>query len=730
MTDTYPQATVNASGFDRALIHYQVGIVHERAKLSGQDGLLQLVIIDARSEATETLWFEIGDVDAMTTAAMSYEAVPHKNVYLVWAVMRRGIERGRGTEADTLAVLAATLDADNDKKILLDMDKVPAPTLTIESSAGNYQHVYLFSTPVAVADGAKALLEALHAAAGGKSDGGTKVLNHPWRLLGALNWPNKAKLDRGRSPVPQSVKLHKGPTAWTDSDAFQRALEPYVQIEASSVMPESDAPPAELKLSEATQAMLDETPTEGDRSERIMAAAGALRRYGPTLEQFAEILSASAVVQTKYAGKRKARALKGEIERLWKKTADNAPNPNMFKGVGTAQKSSVTGGRPAWHYDCIVNGNGKIIPNLANAVIAIRGTPELTSNIAYDEMLRASMWQKPVRQPLTDTDILKLQKWLQHVGIPNVGNTVVHDAVSLVAHESSYHPVRDYLTMLQWDGTPRLSTWPAIYLGADATAYTSAIGRMFLISMVARILDPGCKADHMVVLEGPQGALKSTTCRVLAGEQYFSDALPDINHKDACQHLRGLWLIEAAEMHAMTKAETTQLKAFITRQVERYRPSHGRLEVIEPRQCVFIGTTNKGAYLRDETGGRRFWPLECGNINIERLKVDRDQLFAEAVHAYRAGEQWWPSKDFEREHIAPQQATRYEADAWEDSIRSYLAMPHGDITVGGIATFALKIETARLGTAEQRRITAVLDRLRYVRGKRNAAGRQTWVPQG
>jgi predicted P-loop ATPase len=393
-----------------------------------------------------------------------------------------------------------------------------------------------------------------------------------------------------------------------------------------------------------------------------------------------------------------------------------------------------------WLSRAIKSETGQPLPNVANALLALRSDPALQNAFAFDEMLRTPMLMQEIGQllpstpfeprPVSDNDVTNLQVWLQKAGLVRIGRDTVRDAINLRAAEQAFHPVRDYLESIQWDGQPRLRVWLATRLGADLTPYTQAIGRMFLISMVARIFEPGCKADYMLILEGPQGAMKSSACAVLGGE-WFSDNLPELNAgKDVAQHLRGKWLIEVDELHALNKAEASQLKAFITRTTERYRPSYGRMEVIEPRQCVFIGTTNKDAYLRDETGGRRFWPVKTGMIDIDRLAEDRDQLFAEAVHDYRMGVQWWPDRAFAREHIVAEQAARYEADAWEEPIANHL-ISASRTTILEVARNALHIEMPRLGTADQRRIAAVLESLGWRRGRREpGTGTRWWGRQG
>lgn len=389
--------------------------------------------------------------------------------------------------------------------------------------------------------------------------------------------------------------------------------------------------------------------------------------------------------------------------------------------------------KDSWQVHCINGPTGSPIPNVANALVALRRAPELRDLFEFDEMARAIMMTREFGdllghdpRNLTDNDVVAVQEWLQQHGLPRIARETIRDAISNAANENRFHPIRDWLSSLEWDGQKRANVWLSTKLGAELSPYTQEVGQMFFVSMVARIASPGSKADHMIVLEGAQGTMKSTACAVLGGD-YFSDAMPDISTgKDASQHLRGKWLIEVSEMHAMSRVESAQLKAFITRTTERYRPSYGREEVIEPRQCVFIGTTNKATYLRDETGGRRFWPVKTGTIDIEGLIEDRDQLFAEAVQLYRDGAQWWPDKDFESRWIAPEQDARFEADAWEESIAGYVR-ELAKVTVGQVAREALGIATERIGTAEQRRITAALERLGWQRGVKDWKGTRWWA---
>jgi predicted P-loop ATPase len=377
--------------------------------------------------------------------------------------------------------------------------------------------------------------------------------------------------------------------------------------------------------------------------------------------------------------------------------------------------------------------SGAPICNLDNALQYLRHAEDLAGLFAYDEMLQAEMLLKPIPgsgeawtgpRPIRDTDVTAVREWLQENWLVSVTKDIVFDAVAKCARERSYHPVRDYLKRAEWDGLNRLDSWLAVYLGGEHNDYTSAIGRMFLIAMVARIFRPGCKVDYVMNLEGKQGAQKSTALGVLAGE-WFSDAMPDIrDSRLASQHLDGKWLIEISELSAMRKADIEALKAFIMRTHERYFKRYARTEVIEPRQCVYVGTTNESKYLPDATSNRRYWPVMTGTVDIDALRRDRDHLFAEAVVCFQHGEKWWPDRDFEARTIKPEQDARCEEDPWADLIRNHL-WNKTETTVEDIVTVALGITKANLHPSITRRITPVLRREGWV--LRHTKAGNVWI---
>ena len=365
-----------------------------------------------------------------------------------------------------------------------------------------------------------------------------------------------------------------------------------------------------------------------------------------------------------------------------------------------------------WALGLTLNDRGVPFGNLRNVLYALRHAPEWQGVLAYDAFAARVITQKPLPwgdrtvEEWADDHDTRACEWMQEEGIP-AGAGVVGRAIQTVARENPVHPVRDYLHALNWDGTPRLDSWLTRYLGVEDSPYVQAVGSRFLISAVARVEQPGCKADQVLILEGPQGILKSSALQALA-DPWFTDRISNLGGKDAAMEIAGMWLVEMAELDALIRAVLSATKSFVTRRHDRFRPPYGKHVVDRPRQCVFAGTINPiGGYLKDPTGGRRFWPVSCGVIDLEALVRDRDQLWAEAFVRFRAGAPWWFETPELQALAAAEQDARFEVDAWTEKLSQWLVGRH-DVSVGEVLMGALGIPQESWSQTAQNRVAKIL----------------------
>jgi putative DNA primase/helicase len=378
--------------------------------------------------------------------------------------------------------------------------------------------------------------------------------------------------------------------------------------------------------------------------------------------------------------------------------------------------------------------------NIDNAVRILAHHPQWRDALYYDSFSHRVMWNDNGRvKQWDDAADLRLTVWMQRaLGLPSMLDIVVHKAVSARAHECQRNPLTGWLNGLTWDGEDRLCHLMPDGFGSVRNAYTEAVGRCFAVSLVARAFEPGCKADNMIVLEGPQGGGKTTALEILGGE-WYSEMHEAITGKDFLQNLEGKWLVEISEMHSFSRADVKRVKGIISGRNDYYRASYGRRSQDHPRGCIFAGTTNRDDWNEDETGARRFFPVNCIEINIDWIRSNRDQLFAEAVARFRRGESW---SDIPLLDARSEQEARRNVDEWESVIRRYVAeSPHTDpggavtwyprdaplreTSVGDVLREALQIPEGKWNRADQMRVASALRLAGFVRVSR--AGKKMWA---
>ncbi|MBS0424596.1 MAG: hypothetical protein JSR71_09295 [Proteobacteria bacterium] len=380
----------------------------------------------------------------------------------------------------------------------------------------------------------------------------------------------------------------------------------------------------------------------------------------------------------------------------------------------------------------LLNRDYKIVPCLANIYDILRTDRRWDGVLAFNEFSytiekrKAPPYEFGAVGEWEANDDVQASMWLtREYGFAPTPAQVV-EAAEALARANGFHPVRDYLNALVWDGVQRVDEWIFDYIGAAKTPYTLRVARWFLMGMVARVMDPGVKFDCCLVLEGTQGRRKSAMLRVLAGE-WFGDTDLDLNNKDSMGSIRGKWLYEFAELDSIARAEATRQKSFLSRQVDEYRPPYGRRDIRSPRQLVFGGSTNVNwGWNKDETGGRRFWPIECAyDIDCDGLESVRDQLFAEAVQLYRRGKRFWPTSEEQRTIFDPVQMMRHQTDSYVELLADYVKNQVSEFRMID-AIECLKIDAARLSRDIQTRVGKALIMLGCKRIEKRANAVRFW----
>ena len=404
-------------------------------------------------------------------------------------------------------------------------------------------------------------------------------------------------------------------------------------------------------------------------------------------------------------------------------------------GSGDSDGAADSGDLPWWLAPYFDADKRRWMISRKTVIAALRNDDRLNGvlgfNLLSNSMEARKDWPFPHgrKGKITGAVDLLLGNWLSKTfGVPAITRQALMEAMETVAYENPWHPVVEWLSLLQWDGVPRANKWlmhvigerPAVgdqpgTLPAEQVEYLTIVGRCWLVGMVARVMEPGCKFDYCPVLEGAGGLGKSTMVETLASSAWYSDTPFEIGRgKESQEQVQGVWLYEMGELSQMGKSEINAVKAFISSKVDRYRPAYGRVIEEHPRQCVLSGSTNENTYLRDRTGNRRFWPIPVRHlIKNQWLAKYRDQLFAEAYQLYLAGESCIPTPEQEARLFVPLQESRLVETAVTSELLAVLMRDPKDVgmqaEVNNLSGFVTLAQLAKALLVDAGKSTAGLE---------------------
>jgi predicted P-loop ATPase len=403
-------------------------------------------------------------------------------------------------------------------------------------------------------------------------------------------------------------------------------------------------------------------------------------------------------------------SIDGTADRIEAALQDGAPSAGVWDELD--KRNHGTDEEPEW----------RPVNSLRNLVTILERDPRWTGKLQICDFRRVALVNG---EPVTSVDHLEVKLWVARVYGYEPGTERTLEGMAVVSHRNRVHPVREYLDALQWDGRARVRRVLADLFSCIETddGLTESISLRWLVSAVARIFEPGCKVDPMLILQGPQGCRKSSGLKALTGAQWFSDTAIQLGSKDAYLALQGVWVYEFAELEGMNRAEANQVKNFLTSAVDKFRPPYGKVDETMPRQCVVAGTTNEQVFLHDRTGNRRSWVRRVrpgATVDVDGISRWRDQIWAESVHLYRAGEQWHLTDSEAAAHAADVQQYVHD-DPWLETVDGLLAS-RGMVRVTDVLD-ALQLAPDHRNKGHEMRVTGLLGQLGAVpKGRRTVGG--------
>ena len=482
---------------------------------------------------------------------------------------------------------------------------------------------------------------------------------------------------------------------------------------------------------------VDGTYGEGGRNDALTSYGGLLRKKGYSVEDIEHALQRINLDHCNPP------LDSDEVHGIAESMGNYEPDPS-------APPPPPPGTDEEWRESIVTSDKGKVVPSAGNGILVLTHHYAWAGILGFDVRQNTTVWlkeppfaanisgseKKPCPRPLTDSDFTRVKVWLSARESMNLTTEAVREIVTLVSEQTLCDAVKTYYESLHWDGVDRLEKWLATYLGAEDNLLNSAYGMRWMISAVARTFRPGCKADCMLVLEGAQGFGKSQAIEALCKDKaWFTDEVSDLSGKDAAIGLGGKLLVEMGELSAMNRGEVEMVKRFMSCSTDHYRAPFGRVAADYPRRSVFAGSTNSTTYLRDDTGNRRFWSVAVGTTTTEAditsLVADRDQLWAEAVFRYLAGEPWWLADQAAKDAAVVRQGQAMVCDEWEPAIWKWIdrssSTNRKSYKVYEVLQDALDIEVGRQTERDQTRVSRILVKLGYVRRRCTLNNERAWV---